>query len=210
MSVESSFNRFVRELERFLAEHGYERSGGRVFRKYSPAGDALVLDVQTASGSDRTARMFFLNTALVLGPAYAMYLRRTGKPDTQLPRTVNGLWRDRVRVDHEDEFTITDDASADAVWQRVRPALEAQLALMDELLDRDRLRELAENDELRRTSPEFVLAWLAAADGDAAGLDKILSSEFSAERRDSDGVRSMLAYVAERRQRPEEPPPAKE
>jgi len=51
---------------------------------------------------------------------------------------------------------------------------------------------------------------LAAADGDAAGLDKILSSEFSAERRDSDGVRSMLAYVAERRQRPENARPAKQ
>ncbi|MDT4994774.1 MAG: hypothetical protein QOH97_4666 [Actinoplanes sp.] len=64
MSAESSFNRFVRELQRFLAEHGYQRVGGRVFRKYSPAGDALVLDVQMYSGSDRTARVFFLNTAL--------------------------------------------------------------------------------------------------------------------------------------------------
>ena len=30
MSAESSLNRFVREMERFLADHGYERAGGRV------------------------------------------------------------------------------------------------------------------------------------------------------------------------------------
>ena len=209
--MESSFNRFVRELERFLAEHGYERSGGRVFRKYSPAGDALVLDVQTGRGSDRTVRMFFLNTALVLGPAYAMDLRRTGKPDTQLPRTVNGLWRDRVRVDHEDEFTITDDASADAVWESVRPALEEELALMDELLDRDRLRRGAETGDLRGMfSMSFVRAWVLAGEGDAKGLDELLTTEFSVERRAADGVQDMLAYVAERRQRPENARPAKQ
>ena len=198
MSVESSFNRFLRQLERFLAEHGYERSGGRVFRKYSPAGDALVLDVQTASGSDRTARLFFLNTALVLGPEYAMYRRRTGRPDSELPRSEHGLWRDRVRVDHEDRFAITDDESADAVWQSGRPALEEQLAFMEELLDRDRLREAAERDEPLGVSKPFVRAWLLAADGDAEGLDKLLSTEFSAGRRASDGVQDMLAYVADR------------
>ena len=190
-------NRFVRELERFLDGHGYVRAGGRVFRKYSPAGDALVVDVQTARG----ARTFFLNTALVLGPEYEMYRRRTGRPETELPGTEHGLWRDRVRVDHEAEFTVTDDATADAVWAAVRPALEEQLALMDELLDRDRLRERAENGELRRVSKPFVRAWLLAAAGDAAGLDALLTAEFSAERRASDGVRDMLAYVAERANR---------
>jgi hypothetical protein len=198
MSAESSFKRFVRELERFLADHGYEHAGGRVFRKYSPAGDALVLDVQMSRSSDRTAPVFFLNTALVFGPAWAMYRRRTGRPDSELPGTVNGLWRDRVRVDLEADFRITDDASADAVWAAVRPALEEKLVLMDELLDRDRLRERAENGELHRISKPFVRAWLLAAAGDAEGLDELLNSEFSAERRGSDGVRDMLAYVAER------------
>jgi hypothetical protein len=199
MSAESSFNRFVRELERFLADHGYERAGGRVFRKYSPVGDALVLDVQVSRSSDRTARVFFLNTALVLGPAWAMYRRRTGRPDSELPGTVNGLWRDRVLVDHEDQFTITDDASADAVWAAVRPAIEEKLALMDELLDRDRLRERVENGDLRgMSSMSFVRAWLLAAEGDAEGLDEFLTTEFSAERRASDGVRDMLTYAAER------------
>jgi hypothetical protein len=198
MSAESSFNRFVRELQRLLADHGYERAGGRAFRKYSPAGDALVLDVQTSSASDRTVRVFFLNTALVLGPAYTMYLRRTGKTDTQLPRSMNGLCRARVVVDHEQMFTITDDASADAVWQSVRPALQGHLTLMDELLDRDRLRDRAEKGELRWTSGEFVRAWLLAAEGDAEGLNELLSTEFSVERRASDGVQDMLTYAAER------------
>jgi len=87
------------------------------------------------------------------------------------------------------------------VWAAVRPALEEQLALMDELLDRDRLRERAENGELRRVSKPFVRAWLLAAAGDAAGLDALLTAEFSAERRASDGVRDMLAYVAGRANR---------
>jgi hypothetical protein len=200
MSAESSFNRFVRELQRFLADHGYERAAGRVFRKYSPAGDALVLDVQMSRSSDRTARVFFLNTALVLGPKYAMYRRRTGRPDTELPSSVNGLLRGRVRVDHEAHFTITDDASANAAWQSVRPALQEHLALTDELLDRDRLRERAENGELRRVwaSKSFILAWLLAAEGDAKGLNELLTTEFSVERRASDGVHDMLTYAAER------------
>ena len=199
MSAASSFNRFVRELERVLADHGYERSGGLAFRKYSPVGDALVLDVQKSGASDRTARVFYLNTALVLGPEYAMYRRRTGRPESELPRSEHGLWRDRVRADHNDKFTITDDASADAVWQAVRPALQEQLAQMDELLDRDRLREGAESSDRRwlwATNP-FVRAWLLAAEGDAEGLDKLLATQFSAGRRASDGVRDMLAYVVE-------------
>jgi hypothetical protein len=199
MSVQSSYNRFVRELERFLADHGYQRAGGRVFRKYSPAGDALVLDVQTSRSSDRTVRVFFLNTALVFGPEYAMYRRRTGKPDSVLPGSEDGLWHDRVRVDHEDQFTITDDASADAVWAAARPALEEKLALMDELLDRDRLRERAENGDVRgMSSTSFVRAWLLAAEGDAEGLNELLTTEFSADRRTSDGVQDMLTYAAER------------
>lgn len=197
MSAQSSFNRFVRELERFLADHGFERAGGRVFRKYSPAGDALVLDVQMSRSTDRDAKVFFLNTALVLGPAWEMKRRRTGRPDSDLPATVNGLWRDRVRVDLEPGFRIADDASADAVWAAVRPALEEKLALMEELHDRDRLRERAENGELSRVDDSFVRAWLLAAAGDAEGLDELLNNEFSAERRESDGVRDMLAYVAE-------------
>ena len=198
MSAESSFNRFVRELERFLADHGYERAGGRVFHKYSPAGDALVLDVQVSRSTDRNAKVFFLNTALVLGPAWEMKRRRTGRPESELPRTVNGLWRDRVRVGIEADFRITDDASADALWAAVRPALEEKLALMDELHDRDRLRERAENGELSRVDDAFVRAWLLAVEGDAERLDELLSTEFSVERRASDGVRDMLAYVAER------------
>jgi hypothetical protein len=197
MSAESSFNRFARELERFLADHGYERAGGRVFRKYSPAGDVLVLDVQMSRSTDRNAKVFFLNTALVFGPAWEMKRRRTGRSGDELPRTVNGLWRDRVRLGLEADFRITDDASADALWAAVRPALEEKLALMDELHDRDRLRERAENGELSRVDDSFVRAWLLSAAGDAVGLDELLNNEFSAERRNSDGVRDMLAYVAE-------------
>ena len=193
----SSFNRFVRELERFLADHGYERAPGRVFRKYSPVGDALVVDVQMSDASDWKTTAFYLNTALVFGPEYLMYRRRTGKPERRLPRCSNGLWRDRVHVDHEERFTITGDASADAIWQLVRPALQQKLALMDELLDRDRLREHAESGDLRGMySVSAIRAWLLAAEGDAEGLNKLLTTGYSAERRASDGVRDLLAYVA--------------
>lgn len=83
------------------------------------------------------------------------------------------------------------------MWAAVRPALEEQLALMDELLDRERLRERAENGELHKVSNPFVRAWLLAAAGDREVLDALLNNEFSAERRRSDGVRDMLAYVAD-------------
>lgn len=43
-----------------------------------------------------------------------MNRRRTGKPDTQLPTTTNGICPDRLRIDGEAEFRITDDTSADA------------------------------------------------------------------------------------------------
>lgn len=127
--------------------------------------------------------LFFLNTALVFGPEWEMTRLRTRRPPSAQPRHHHGLWRDRIRVDAEDCFRITDDASADAVWAAVRPALAEHLVLMDDLLDRD---------NLRRVSKPFVHAWLLAAAGDRDGLDELLS----ALRRESDGVRDMLAYLA--------------
>jgi hypothetical protein len=197
MSARSSFKRFIGGLRQFLASHGYESAGEPVFRKYSPAGDALIVEVQTSDASDRAARLFYLNTALVLGPEWAMHQRRTGRPASELPRHYHGLGRDRIRVDSEDRFRITDDASADAVWTAVRPVLEEQLIAMEELLDRDRLRERAESGGMRHASGPFVRAWLLAAAGDRDGLDALLNAEFSAARRESNGVRDMLAYVAE-------------
>lgn len=177
MSVQSSFDRFVKSMQSFLAEYGFERKGGRVLRKFSAAGDVLIIELQTSSGSDKSQRLFFINVALTLAPQWALNKRRYELPDDALPLSMHGLWLHRIGFDGYDggdRWLITDDTSAIEVWERVRVRLESSLPELLQLLDRDRLWELAERKELISYGSWQAKAWLLAERGPSAELEAVL------------------------------------
>lgn len=66
LSAQSSMNGFVEDLAIQLAGHGFERGKeGRVFRRFSLQGDALILEVQPSNHSSRRGLVFYINIGLV-------------------------------------------------------------------------------------------------------------------------------------------------
>ncbi|MFY1703062.1 hypothetical protein ACN28G_15170 [Micromonospora sp. WMMA1923] len=93
MSVQTSFDGFVEDLAAQLAGYGFEQGeGGLVFRRFSPDGDALIVEVQISEHSSRHEKVFYLNVALVLAPKWEWDRQRTRRSASVLPQHFNGLW----------------------------------------------------------------------------------------------------------------------
>jgi len=198
VSLQSSFNRFVKSLQEFLTGYGFVREGGRVFRKVSPDGDVLIIELQTSDASTKSERLFFINVALTLAPCWEFDRQRYGLAESALPTSMYGMWRHRIGFtgfSGSDRWRITDDASSAAVWAEVRRRLEETLPELLQLLDRNRLRELAERKEFIGYASWLVLAWLLAEEGPSAELEDLLFAQRPKHTRNSPMTKGIIDYA---------------
>lgn len=175
MSLNSVFNRFVKSLGDFLAEYEFERDG-RVFRRYSPVGDAVVIDLQTSAHSDTSSRIFYVNVALILAPAWAWTKQERGLPASALPKTVDGYSRQRIYLagDSFQRWEIRDEETATVTLERLKDRLREEMPNLLRLLDREQLRTLAQEESSLGWT---VLPWLLAEEGRTEDLKRILFDE---------------------------------
>lgn len=198
MSAQSSFNGFVRTLQKFLAQHGFVRGTGRTFLRHSPEGDAVIIELQTSAGSDKTERAFYINVAFTLAPRWAMDRQRHNLPDTAQPTHEYGIWRHRIgftSYSGGDTWRIRDDTTAEAVWQQVRRRLDEALPDLLQLVDRQRVRTLAEEGEFFGHASWQVRAWLLAENGPSAELEDLLFTQRPADTHNSAVTRGIVAHA---------------
>jgi Domain of unknown function (DUF4304) len=200
VSLQSTYNKFVKSLHEFLSGHGFEYEGSRLFRKISPAGDILIVELQTSSGSTKSEKAFYINVAFTLAPRWEMDRKRYGLDDTALPKSMHGMWRHRIGhtgYSGTDRWLITDDASS-TTWADAQRRLEESLPELLQLLDRQRLRELAEREELVGYAAWQIRAWLLADEGPSAELDDLLFGQEPADTHNSPITRAIVDYANSR------------
>jgi hypothetical protein len=200
LSLNSVFNRFVKSLADFLAEYQFERNG-RVFRRFSPEGDAVVLDLQTSAHSDRSSRIFYVNVAFSLAPDWAWTKQLRGRSDDALPQVVDGvLWR-RIYLpgDPLHRWEIRDEATAALTLERLKGRLREEMPNLVRLLDRVQLRALAESKELTGHGAWSILAWLLAEEGRTDEVRRIVFDERPKSTHTSDLARGIWQLATSRK-----------
>ena len=200
LSLNSVFNRFVKSLADFLAEYQFERNR-RVFRRFSPEGDAVVLDLQTSTHSDRSSRIFYVNVAFSLAPDWAWTKQLRGRSDDALPQVVDGvLWR-RIYLpgDPLHRWEIRDEATAALTLERLKGRLREEMPNLVRLLDRVQLRALAERKELTGEGAWSILAWLLAEEGRTDEVRRIVFDERPKSTHTSDLARGIWQLATSRK-----------
>lgn len=128
--MQKLYKDFVKGFAAQLAGYGFERGKVNVFRRRSPEGDFLVVELQGSSCSTPKAKIFYIEIGLVLAPKWERDRQKFGRPPTELPRHFHGTWRRRIGADHHsggDQWQITDEASALQVSDHVRQRLDETL-----------------------------------------------------------------------------------
>jgi Domain of unknown function (DUF4304) len=199
LSLNSIFNRFVKSLGGFLEEYEFERDG-RVFRRYSPVGDAVVIDLQTSAHSDKSGRLFYVNTALVLAPAWAWTRQDRGLPANTSPKTVDGILRQRIYLpgDTFHRWEVRDEETAAMTLERLKGRLREEMPNLARLLDRAQLRVLAERKDLRGHGAWSILAWLLAEEGRTGEVKKLVFDERPKSTHTSDLARGIWELATSR------------
>jgi hypothetical protein len=174
-STRSLFQDFVKGLAEQLAGYGFERgTGGRVFRRSSPDGDVVIVELQSSQSSTRAAKVFFINVAFVLAAAWESNRRRSGRPASELPRTVHGIRFHRIVPDRAAEtWQIEDRATLTTVSREVRRRVDETLPEYLTMLDRDTL--FVDASEIFSAGGPRVRAWLLAGNGPSEELERLLS-----------------------------------
>ena len=178
MTVQSLYNRFAKDIAEQLAGYGFERDrGGRIFRRSSPHGDVLVVELQSSDHSTKQEKRFYINVALVLGPKWESDNRRRDVPGDRLPDSSHGSLLRRIRPigSGEDQWSITDERSCAEASEQARRSVDATMPDMLRLLDRDHL--FAEAPQIFKARAWRVRAWLLADRGPSEELDRLLEEE---------------------------------
>jgi Domain of unknown function (DUF4304) len=134
----------VDHLVPVLAAHGFVRKGrSRTFHTFADNGDAVVVNVQTSSGSRKELAKFYINLALVPLP-WLQWMRESDDPaDLRDPHDSEGAVTGRVRSIASGDWS--QDAwvcTLDQVHKRGETAAEALGAVLPDflaLLDRGEL-----------------------------------------------------------------------
>ncbi|PWU47045.1 hypothetical protein DLJ47_31385 [Micromonospora sp. S4605] len=190
-----------------LAGHGFERGDeGRVFRQFSPQGDALIIEVQPSEHSTRWEKVFYINVALVLAPNWEWDRQRTGRSDSELPRHYDGMWRRRLGFTRlspgGDQWRIADDETAAAVSDQVRRLLDEIVPQLLPLLDRTVV--LDETPDILGPGAWLLRAWLLAEQGPTEKLQHLLFVERPAHTHDSVPTRTVWNYANSRSRKAEQ------
>ncbi|MGC4792130.1 DUF4304 domain-containing protein [Micromonospora sp. DT178] len=197
MSLKWLFNNFVRAVGDQLAGYGFERGeGGRVFRRFSPEGDALIIELQISDHSSRSEKVFYINVALVLAPKWEWDRQRTGRPDSELPRHYNGMWRRRLGfsgLSGDDQWRIADESTAAEVSDQVSRHLDEIVPNLLPLLDRIVL--LDETPDILGPGAWLLRAWLLAEQGPTEELKHLLFVERPAHTHDSVPTKTVWNYA---------------
>jgi Domain of unknown function (DUF4304) len=174
VTLNSVVNRFVRHLGDFLAEFDFERRG-RAFRRFSPQGDTVVIDLQTSSVSDKQSRLFYVNIGFVLH-SHWMWLTRGEAQEGQLPRSSHGTWWQRIGFTNfaDARWEVRDEEAAAATLERLKSRLRETVPDVVRMLDRDELRRLVDQEVYLGGSMWATRNWLLAEEGRAEELRKIL------------------------------------
>ncbi|MGC5053599.1 DUF4304 domain-containing protein [Micromonospora sp. DT48] len=200
LSAQSSLNSFVEDLATQLAGHGFERGeDGRVFRRSSPRGDVLIVEVQLSDHSSRREKAFYINIGLVLAPEWEWNRQRTGRPASELPRHYDGGWRRRLRssgLSGDDQWRIADEESAAQVSARVRQQLGDLMPQLLSLLDRDVV--LNQTPDILGPGTWLTRAWILAGEGCIDELERLLFVDRPARTHDSVPVRMVWSYATGR------------
>ncbi|MER7415796.1 hypothetical protein ABT346_03250 [Micromonospora peucetia] len=172
------FDTFVEGFAEQLAGYGFERDqGGRVFRRFSPDRDVLIVELQLSTHSTRTEKVFYINVALVLASQWESDRRRLGLPGFELPRSFHGIWSHRIglsTLSGGDQWEIKDRATLVKVSNGVRLRVDETLPELMRMLDRDAL--FVDAAELFRGRAWRVRAWLLAEKGPSEELERLLSA----------------------------------
>ncbi|MGC4805067.1 DUF4304 domain-containing protein [Micromonospora sp. DT233] len=198
MSLQMSFNGFVRGLREQLAGYGFAQGKGRVFRRYSPAGDALVVEIQLSEHTTRAETLFYLNVGLVLAPAWEHARQRYRLPAAEEPRSVYALWRHRIgftTLSGGDQWRITDEATAAEVSAQARRRLDETMVDLLLLLDRETLLARADRGEILGAGGWRVRAWLLAEQGPSPELEHLLFTERPAHTHNSAMIQNIWTYA---------------
>ncbi|MCW3818608.1 DUF4304 domain-containing protein [Micromonospora sp. DR5-3] len=197
MSLQPMFNAFVTALGDQLAGYGFKRGKGRVFRRYSPEGDALIIELQTSDHSTKWEKIFYINMALVLAPKWERDRQQYGLPASELPRHFHGTWRQRIGFSRlspaDDQWRIADEVTAAQVSEQVRRRLDETLPELLPLLDRDQLIERA--PQILGAAAWRVRAWLLAERGPSKELEDLLFAEQPAHNHNSVPTKAIWTYA---------------
>ncbi|MEU1239527.1 DUF4304 domain-containing protein [Micromonospora parva] len=198
MSLGTLFNDFVRGVAEQLAGYGFEQGKGRVFRRYSAAGDALVVELQMSDHSSATEKIFYINVGLVLAPAWEAARQRYRLPESEQPRPLYAIWEHRVgftTLSGGDQWRIADEVTAAEVSAQVRRRLDETLRELLPLLDRETLIAVADRREFLGAGGWRVRAWLLAEQGPSPELEHLLFSERPAHTHKSAMVQNIWTYA---------------
>lgn len=178
-TTRSLFGRFVSDVAQQLAGYGFDRDAKnrRVFRRNSPAGDVVIVELQPSDHSSAEETVFYINLGLVLGPKWESDRQRIKRAPGRLPDTSNASWFRRVNHDGEDQWSISDEQAFGETSERARTRLDEVLPDLVRMLDRDWV--FAEAPALFRGGAWRVRAWLLADRGPSAELERLLDEEGS-------------------------------
>ncbi|MFF0471286.1 DUF4304 domain-containing protein [Micromonospora zamorensis] len=195
------FNDFVKGLAEQLAGYGFEQGKGRVFRRYSPAADALVIELQMSDHSSPTEKIFYINVGLVLAPSWEAARHCYRLPASEQPRPLYAIWKDRIgftTLSGGDQWRIADEATAAEVSAQVRRRLDETLAELLPLLDREAFLAVADSREFLGAGGWRVRAWLLAEQGPSPELEHLLFTERPAHTHKSAMIQNIWTYANSR------------
>ncbi|GGL94003.1 DUF4304 domain-containing protein [Micromonospora yangpuensis] len=203
MSVQTSFDGFVEDLAAQLAGYGFEQGeGGLVFRRFSPDGDALIVEVQISEHSSRHEKVFYLNVALVLAPKWGWDRQRNGRSESALPWHENGIWRRRLGFTRLSpaggQWRIADDDTAYEASTLVRQRLDETMPRILPLLNRAVV--LDQTVEVLGPGDWLLRAWLLAEWGPIEELRHLLFVERPQSTYHSIPTKAVWGYANSRAQ----------
>ncbi|MFF5182139.1 DUF4304 domain-containing protein [Micromonospora sp. NPDC000316] len=201
MSPQTLLNDFVKGMAEQLAGYGFEQGKGRVFRRYSPAGDALVIELQLSDHSSATEKVFYINVGLALAPAWEDARQRHRLPVSAQPRPLYATWQHRIgftTLSGGDQWRIVDEATAAEVSAQVRRRLDETVAELLPLLDREKFLAVADRREFLGAGGWRVRAWLLAEQGQSPELEHLLFTERPAHTHKSAMVQNIWTYAKSR------------
>lgn len=167
---------FTQALGALLLERGFVRAGRRsVFHRWSPVGDAVLVDIQGVSGVGPGEVGFYLNIGPVLGPMWQASKRLRNLDADDLPAGTDLFRLDRLRVpgsDREQTWLLTEQ-NLPKMTDLLERAVGEQLPVYLRLLDRDATLQNAE--DLFKARSWRYRAWILADAGPSQELEDLLA-----------------------------------
>jgi hypothetical protein len=171
-SMASAFQRTVGDL---LAEHSFVRAGRKpLFHRWSPAGDAVLVEAQPTFTPTLGAVGHFLNVGLVVGPMWEAAKRRRGRPADEPPTTTALFDFNRLRIPGRGDDDLWEDTEErlPSVTSLLRQAFAEQLPRHLRTLDRE--ATAARADEIFQAAGWQYRAWILTDRGPSEELDELL------------------------------------